>query len=116
MSETPCSCPHCGRPYALDPGALIPEFVRCVDSKGRVTLPADIIRTHGIRYRAILDGQFVRLQPRRDGKAAAPAFKARRSGSRRYLIPADLRQLAGIWAARNAAIRREGEEVLVWRL
>jgi hypothetical protein len=51
-----------------------------------------------------------------DGKLAQPAFKARKSGSRRYLIPADLRQLAGIWSSRNAAIRRVGREVLVWRL
>jgi DNA-binding transcriptional regulator/RsmH inhibitor MraZ len=109
-------CPCCGQPYSAAADLPAPEFVRSVDAKGRLTLPAEVIQTHGTRYRAILDGRIVRLQAGWDGKLAQPAFKARKSGSRRYLIPADLRQLAGIWSSRNAAIRRVGREVLVWRL
>lgn len=108
MSLTCACCPRCGQPF---PAAPFPEFVRAIDAKGRLTLPAEIVRTHGDRYAATWDGQVIRLEPDPSGR---PAAVVNRYGSRRLFLPVELRQASRCWPGRDAALRRAGAAVLVW--
>jgi bifunctional DNA-binding transcriptional regulator/antitoxin component of YhaV-PrlF toxin-antitoxin module len=111
MTESPAFCPCCGqRLPGTDPTP--PEFVRSVDIKGRIALPAALLRSHGLAYAAIRDGLWVRLRPDPRGR---PTTYGGRGGWRRYTIPAPIRHDTGILPGRDAAIARVGDEVLIWR-
>jgi hypothetical protein len=111
-------CPCCGQrvPDASEPGAekITPEFLRLVDPKGRVSLPAAVIATHGRYYSARGDQQRIHLRPDLYGRRAVLVDPSREHF--RYTLPVEWRERTGIRPGMQVAVARVGREVLVWRL
>jgi hypothetical protein len=108
-------CPCCGQPcpVASEP-APVPEWLRLVDPKGRVSLPAAVIATHGRYYSARSDEQRIHLRADLYGRRAVLIDQSRKNY--RYTLPIEWRERTGIRPGCQVAVARVGREVLVWRL